>query len=313
LTVDVSSWCSDKAHPYYANYLSHLRILDLASKHNIPCVVRLTDLSVGLPAFNLISIFGNIFQSMMFRYHAMTEMMMRKWCLEKEDREVIILRAGDLVNQERDQDTTNLQISHSGKLPYPSYVSKSDVASLALASLRRVEVEKQQKSWQPNNTKKGVKSSKQNMRKGASNRNVSFKNKFTTLAVRWVGENTYPQAQGFMADGHESAHKCIDKMKHDNSIEKSSKKIEEALMSLPSINGISVDTVGKEGNDENYQRNKKHFQRMNDKEFRKIIKPFARYAGVTVYSFLFIVAWFLLLAYRKVSDYFALGLAVSGA
>jgi len=50
--------------------------------------------------------------------------------------------AGDLLDKDRDENVTNLQISLSGKLPSPSSVGKSDVASLALASLRRVENER---------------------------------------------------------------------------------------------------------------------------------------------------------------------------
>lgn len=170
---NVSSWCTDKSHPYYTNYKSQKLLFSLAEKYELKKIIRLTDLYAGLPPYSFITIITNTMRSMTFLYHAMAEQALRTNCTVPS----VILRPGDLVNYPRDTETTWLQIHPSGVLPSPSIIGRDDVASIAIAALQ------------------------------------SDDNRTYTLAVRWVGEHMYPQPQGKKEEGFPTAKECFSALK----------------------------------------------------------------------------------------------------
>ncbi|GAX13417.1 hypothetical protein FisN_34Lh016 [Fistulifera solaris] len=197
---DVSAWCSDARHPYYVHYRSTRKALALAEKeqlrrqslqtlqeddtlkrktdNKVPSrirFVRISDLCLQQQPWHFVPLLTNIMHSMVFRYQDMTEQLLQSCNLI----DTIILRPGDLSDDERNVNTTGLQVDPSGRLPSPSRVGREDVASLAVSSaLFRL----------PNATHAA----------------------HYTLAVRWVGEDLHPYpAQGTMKDGFASAHACL--------------------------------------------------------------------------------------------------------
>eukprot|EP00591_Stephanopyxis_turris_P006218 CAMPEP_0195525474 /NCGR_PEP_ID=MMETSP0794_2-20130614/25964_1 /TAXON_ID=515487 /ORGANISM="Stephanopyxis turris, Strain CCMP 815" /LENGTH=406 /DNA_ID=CAMNT_0040655953 /DNA_START=82 /DNA_END=1302 /DNA_ORIENTATION=- len=227
---DVSGWCgSDKSHPYHTNYMGQLRLIRLAEKHELKKIVRVTDLYVGLPASGFVSVLSNAARSMTFRYHALLEVALRNSTVPH-----VVLRPGDLSDEERDTETTSLQIEPSGTLPSPSLIGRSDLASLAIEACQ---------STDPQNY---------------------------TLAVRWVGENMYPQPQGKYTDGCATAKECFQKLSLDH-CEKSEEEEEERNSSLQ----------------------------------RERIKPYAAHVGLTVYPTMILFGRFLFLLARKLGTMIA--------
>jgi len=95
--TNVTSWCdNDRRHPYYPNYMAQSLLVDLAEKHDISRFIRLTGLTVGLPAFNLVSVLFSGLLSMTSRYHALCEQYLRESSVPH-----VILRPGGLSNNER--------------------------------------------------------------------------------------------------------------------------------------------------------------------------------------------------------------------
>ena len=97
LRTNVTSWCNnDRRHPFYPNYQAQVLLINLAAKYKITRFVRVTGLSVGLPAFNPVSILFSGLLSMTSRYHALTEQYLRNSTVP-----YVILRPGGLSNSKR--------------------------------------------------------------------------------------------------------------------------------------------------------------------------------------------------------------------
>lgn len=95
--TNVTSWCNhDRRHPYFPNYQAQNLLVDLAEQYNITRFVRLTGLTVGLPAFNLVSVLFSGLLSMTSRYHALAEQYLRRSSVPH-----VILRPGGLSSSER--------------------------------------------------------------------------------------------------------------------------------------------------------------------------------------------------------------------
>jgi len=196
---DVSSWCRDKHHPYYVHYLATKALVALTEKEQqrqqavqtnererfikhrnqhqnsalattVKCkIVLISDLCVVFPPYGLVATVTNILRSMIFRYQDMAEHVLRKSNVHS-----VILRPGDLVDEERNPNSTSLQVDPSGFLPSPSIVGRSDVAALAIAAAQ-----------------------------SDDDRNY-------TLAVRWSGDDLFPyQSQGHKSNGWKDAAACM--------------------------------------------------------------------------------------------------------
>jgi hypothetical protein len=149
LQSDVSKWCNDSRHPYYAHYRTTKKALELAEKEQLkreaavsamgdeerPVVprirfVRVSDLCVAQEPWQLVPLLTNALHSMVFRYQDMAEKILEASNLI----DTVTLRPGDLVDEERNATTTSLQVDPSGRVPFPARIGREDVAALAVAA-----------------------------------------------------------------------------------------------------------------------------------------------------------------------------------
>jgi NAD(P)H-binding len=190
LQRDVSDWCTDAKHPYYVHYGITRRVLAIAEReqlrrqeqevHERIRLVRISDLCVAQSPWHLVPLVTNMVQSLVFRYQDMAEQLLASTNLL----DTIIIRPGDLVDDERDTEAVSVQVSPTGLVPLPAVVGRRDVASLAVAAaLLQIPHQK---------------------RKAESNP-MHF-----TLAIRWTGQDMAPYPpQGRKRDGHASAAKAL--------------------------------------------------------------------------------------------------------
>jgi hypothetical protein len=203
LNPDVSKWCRDGTHPYYVHYASTRKALGYAEREQlrreaaataiaeaegldlkelfVPKIrfIRISDLCVGYNPWDIVPLVTNIIHSVVFRYQEMAERILEGSNLV----ETVILRPGDLVEDERDVNTTSVQVSATGKVPSPSRVGREDVAALAVAAATFVSQNR------------------------TDSRGKKINDPFHyTFACRWVGEMEHPYpAQGRKRDGFPDA------------------------------------------------------------------------------------------------------------
>lgn len=209
LQKDVSKWCADPRHPYYVHYRTTAKVLHLAEQEQkrrdrmasddndaVPTtprirIVRISDLCVSQKPWHFIPILTNAFHSMVFRYHDMAERALeRSTCID-----TITLRPGDLTDDERNAETTTLQVDPRGVVPSPARVGRDDVAALAVAAALHHD-----NQLDSNNHKKLE----------DQQRPPPF---HYTLACRWAGEQLHPYpAQGTKLNGLANAHLCMEKV-----------------------------------------------------------------------------------------------------
>jgi hypothetical protein len=205
LKADVSGWCKDGRHPYYVHYLATRKALGYAEREQlrreaaatavaeaegvdlndifVPRIrfIRISDLCVGHNPWDIVPLVTNIIHSIVFRYQEMAERILE----ENNFVETVILRPGDLADEERDVNTTYVQVSSSGRVPGPSRVGREDVATLAVAAATFVT---------PNKTDETGKTVK-------TNEPFHY-----TFGCRWVGQDLAPYPpQGRKGDGHPDA------------------------------------------------------------------------------------------------------------
>ena len=263
-----SKWCSDPRHPYYVNYQSTREALALAEAEQarrdieiekfeqaeeemakeaakmgrsyVPAngrshkkkgpverikFVRISDLAVSIRPWMVVSLFTNIGRSLVFRDQEKCEIILENSKLI----DTVTLRPGDLIDQPRNANTTNIQMDASGVLPYPAYVCKEDVAAVAVAAaLTRKDgftaAAKEDRYYEED---VGGKNVKKRRRKDAyeSRGGAPGKDKATsyTWAVRWCGQDL--EGQGRKSDGLPDAQSCVDRMlRLENKMEAKRKK-----------------------------------------------------------------------------------------
>jgi len=250
-----SRWCSDPRHPYYVNYQSTREALALAEEEQarrdmeidkfeqaeeemakeaakmgrsyVPAngrshkkkgpvehikFVRISDLAVSIRPWKVVSLFTNIGRSLVFRDQEKCEILLENSKLVDS----VTLRPGDLIDTPRNTNTTHIQIDASGVLPYPAYVSKEDVAAVAVAAAltRRDGFTAAAKEDRYYEESVGGKNVKKRRRKDAyESRGAAIgKEKATsyTWAVRWCGQDL--EGQGRKSDGLPDAQSCVDRM-----------------------------------------------------------------------------------------------------
>lgn len=144
LRTNVTSWCNDdRRHPYYPNYQAQVLLINLAAKYNISRFVRVTGLSVGLPAFNPVSILFSGLLSMTSRYHALTEQYLRSSAVP-----YVILRPGGLTNSKR--------VSKMNRMLYNGVIRFADVSSLLALLLVLVSAVEQDYHITPSGRKRRI-------------------------------------------------------------------------------------------------------------------------------------------------------------
>ena len=207
LKADVSSWCKDSKHPFYVNYASTRKTLGYAEREQVrreaaaatvaesegldlneiyvPRIrlIRISDLCVGYNPWGIVPVVANALHSLTFRYQEMAEQILEDSSLV----ETVTLRPGDLVDEERDVNTTSIQVSCNGRVQSPALIGREDVATLAVAAATFVTQNR----------------TDSNSRKSDSRTTEPF---HYTFGCRWVGQtlDSYPP-QGNKLDGHPDA------------------------------------------------------------------------------------------------------------
>jgi hypothetical protein len=135
LRPDVSRWCSDPRHPYYVHYTSTRKTLSCVEREqrrreavaaalaendetnntnnnvesgggvpaekvvSVPRIrfIRISDLACSQKPWHFVPLVTNVVQSVVFRYHEMAEQLLESSSLV----ETVVLRPGDLVDEER--------------------------------------------------------------------------------------------------------------------------------------------------------------------------------------------------------------------
>ena len=217
LRKDVSNWCADPRHPYYVHFASTRKALayaereqlrreaavedDLSSdkedprdQKKVPRIrfIRISDLCVAQRPWYFIPLLTNALHSMVFRYQELAEKLLESSTMI----ETIVLRPGDLVDEERDVNTTSLQVSIDGRVPGPARVGRDDVAALAVAAaLFDSDSMRQNKGNEDSSVRPA----------GESDAPFHY-----TFGVRWCGENLDPYPpQGRFVDGLPNANLCM--------------------------------------------------------------------------------------------------------
>lgn len=240
LRSDVSAWCSDPRHPFYVHYHATRKVLRLAEREQlrreaavacdadnpvdddydddentekqvVPRIrfVRISDLCVAQAPWNFVPVLTNILHSMVFRYQDMAEKALEASSLI----ETVTIRPGDLVDEERDANTTSLQVDPSGTLPCPARVGRDDVAALAVASAlfdssnreRRRKRRGTAVALSPRESSEDVLALSDDTREQQQQHPFHY-----TLACRWASDSLDPYpAQGQVSDGLANANLCL--------------------------------------------------------------------------------------------------------
>lgn len=97
--------------------------------------ILISDVNVGKNPWRLGNVLTNVLGSTMMRYEDRIEKMLKKSSLL----DTVTVRVGEIVKEERNFNTTSLQLSTSGVVPSPSVVGIEDVSELvAVTSLTKI-------------------------------------------------------------------------------------------------------------------------------------------------------------------------------
>ena len=145
--------------------------------------IRISHVMVGRNPFRIRNILMNILWSQVSRYERMGEMVLEESALV----DTIILRPGDMTDEERNTNTTSLQLCVDGTVPSPSIVGREDVADLAaILALTKI------------SSSSAVPEYNAPMRLA----------QHWTWAMRWTGQYISPR-QGLRPDGQPNAAACF--------------------------------------------------------------------------------------------------------
>jgi hypothetical protein len=154
--------------------------------------IRISHARVGRNPFRLRNILNNILWSQVSRYERMGEMVLEESALV----DTIVLRPGDMTNEERNMNTTSLQLCVDGVVPSPSIVGREDVADIAaILALTKTS------------------SSSATVPEYNYDNNMKFPPPMRlaqhwTWAMRWTGQYISPP-QGLRPDGQPNAATCF--------------------------------------------------------------------------------------------------------
>jgi hypothetical protein len=144
--------------------------------------IRISHVMVGRNPFRIRNILMNILWSQVSRYERMGEMVLEESALV----DTIVLRPGDMTDEERNTNTTSLQLCVDGVVPSPSIVGREDVADLAaILALTKI-------------SSSAVPEYNTPMRLAHH----------WTWAMRWTGQYISPR-QGLRPDGQPNAAACF--------------------------------------------------------------------------------------------------------
>jgi hypothetical protein len=153
--------------------------------------IRISHARVGRNPFRLRNVLNNILWSQVSRYERMGEMVLE----ESASVDTIVLRPGDMTDEERNMNTTSLQLCVDGVVPSPSIVGREDVADIAaILALTKT-------------------SSSSATVPEYNDNNIKFPPPMRlahhwTWAMRWTGQYITPP-QGLRPDGQPNAATCF--------------------------------------------------------------------------------------------------------
>jgi hypothetical protein len=154
--------------------------------------IRISHAMVGRNPFRLRNVLNNILWSQVSRYERMGEMVLEESALV----DTIVLRPGDMTDEERNINTTSLQLCVDGVVPSPSIVGREDVADIAaILALTKTS------------------SSSATVPEYNYDNNMKFPPPMRlahhwTWAMRWTGQYISPP-QGLRPDGQPNAATCF--------------------------------------------------------------------------------------------------------
>lgn len=156
--------------------------------------IRISHLMVGHSPFRIWSVLTNIMWSQLSRYELMGEMLMES----SGTVDTIVLRPGELTDDERVSSHTSLQLCIDGTVQYPAVVGRDDVADLAVVSALT------------KTCLNGTEFNGDTVVDGSPGNNPSSiaAAHHYTWAVRWAGQHLSPP-QGLRPDGLPSAALCF--------------------------------------------------------------------------------------------------------
>jgi hypothetical protein len=160
--------------------------------------IRMSHLMVGRSPFRIRDCLTNILWSQVSRYELMGEMLMEESALV----DTIVLRPGDMTDEERNHNNTSLQLCIDGTVPSPSLVGRDDVADLAVVTA----LTKTSSRRNPSRPHAGDSGS---IVSGDTEAPPSRSANHWTWAVRWTGQHLSPP-QGLRPDGSADAATCFD-------------------------------------------------------------------------------------------------------
>lgn len=158
----------------------------LPSSHDRIKFIRISHVMVGQSPFRVWNCLANIFWSQLTRFELMGEMLMETSKLV----DTIVLRPGELTDEERNANQTSLQLRIDGKVPSPSLVGRDDIADLVVVAALT-----------------STPSTLDSTHGGAKLSQNQYANHFT-WAIRWTGQYLSPP-QGLRPDGKSNAALCF--------------------------------------------------------------------------------------------------------
>ena len=226
LRCDVSRWCKDPRHPFYVNYASTRKVVGLAEREQLkrdaavmaqhgddedanrqkqrryqsdddsssialpPRIrfVRISDLCVSFQPWHFIPMLTNALQSMVFRYQDMTERLLEA----SPVLDTVVLRPGDLTDDDRDNKKVSLQVDPAGKVPSPARVGRDDVAALAVSACLFQSEPRTSSTTRPQQNSNHGDDPELLTPQTDSSENKEDESFHYTLGVRWVGQDMGP-------------------------------------------------------------------------------------------------------------------------
>mmetsp|Transcript_3679 Transcript_3679/g.7695 ORF Transcript_3679/g.7695 Transcript_3679/m.7695 type:complete len:661 (+) Transcript_3679:56-2038(+) len=178
--------------------------------------IRISHLMVGHNPFRVWNAITNILWSQPSRFELMGEMLMEA----SETVDTIVLRPGELTDDERNSNHTSLQLCIDGRVQYPSLVGREDVADLAVVSaLTKTNLN-------------GTEFVRDDADTASRSRNDQLPSAHHyTWAVRWTGQHLSPP-QGLRPDGLSSAALCFVKaIKDQINVDSKMRRREKSIQS----------------------------------------------------------------------------------
>jgi hypothetical protein len=205
--------------------------------------VRISDLVCSQQPWHIIPIVTNMIQSMVIRYHAMSEKLLQSSTVI----DTITVRPGDLTDEVRDESTTTIEINPLGIVDCPSRIGRDDVAATVVAAAlfdftdndsslsKNDELFLEEEATKTSFMIKQRQQQRQNNHQQSKQQQQQHRNKrpfHFSLACRWTGNELDPYPpQGKQEDGKSTAYlslkACLPTLRRQHSRRQSLQQLKE--------------------------------------------------------------------------------------